>query len=63
MILRTIKCALCPTTETEPEENAGWKGWGAIQGIVLDGEPNPHVCPVCLGKVAEFADGVKHGMD
>lgn len=60
MILRTIRCQ-CGTEATEKEENAGWGGWGALHGIALNGEPNPHLCPACLNKVAEFADKMVGG--
>lgn len=63
MIKRTITCAICGAQETEAGEGVGWQGWGAIHGIALNGEHNPHLCPVCLAKVAEFADGLKNGVD
>jgi hypothetical protein len=40
----------------EDAPNAGWEGWGQLQGIVLDGVPNPHLCPDCLGSVADYVD-------
>lgn len=65
-VLRTIKCDVkdCENQYTEPSEGEGWKGWGALQGIALDGVPNPALCPDCLEKVANFIDGgLKDGLD
>ena len=45
MIERTIVCGVCGKRETEQAPEAGWPGWGALQGIVLNGVPNPHLCP------------------
>ena len=62
-ILRTIQCSICKETYTEPEPNAGWKGWGILSGIVLDGDENPCLCPAHLKHVANFVNEVKHGLD
>lgn len=62
-ILRVIHCSLCDKTETETAANVGWPKWGAVQGIILDGEENPCLCPEHLAKVADFIDEVKNGMD
>jgi rubrerythrin len=56
MIIKTINCAICGKTETETEPNAGWIGWSCFQGVELNGEPNPNICPVCTGKVMTFID-------
>jgi hypothetical protein len=58
MILRTITCAICKFRATEEKPGDGWKGWGAIQGIELNGEENPSLCPDHLKLVADFADGL-----
>lgn len=64
-ITRKIKCDVCAAEADEPAPEAGWQGWGAIQGIALNGVPNPNLCPSCLGKVAEFIDRevVRHAVD
>ena len=32
-MLRTAKCDLCETTQTEKVYGNGWEGWAIIQGI------------------------------
>lgn len=56
--LRTITCDIegCDEQFTEPSPGAGWQGWGALHGIVLNGIENPTFCPSCLEKVAVFID-------
>lgn len=56
-ILRNIECDVCHATQQEQEANAGWPGWGAVQGVQLNGIPNPSLCPDCLTKVMVFIDG------
>ena len=58
MILRQIKCdvAACSVVLTEHEPNAGFPGWGALHGVMMNGSVNPNLCPACLAKVAEFMD-------
>ena len=56
MIIRTINCAMCNKTETEKEVNEGWIGWTCIQGVELNGEHNPNICPACTNKVMQFID-------
>lgn len=64
-IIRTINCGACGYSDTELEANAGFIGWGALQGIELNGEANPTLCPACLNMAADVLDkiGVDHGMD
>ena len=64
MIIREIKC-LCGRTETEPEENAGWAGWGQLHGVNINGMDNPTLCPSCLADIAKVAEvmGATYGMD
>jgi len=62
-IKRTIECDVCGATEIEQAPETGWQGWGAIQGVALDGVANPNLCPSCLGKVMQYVDEVKHGLD
>ncbi|OGC95833.1 MAG: hypothetical protein A2W25_15265 [candidate division Zixibacteria bacterium RBG_16_53_22] len=67
-ILRMIKCDIKGCTETcvEPEPNAGWMGWGMLQGIVLNGAESPSLCPTHLRTLAKIADNLEvacHGMD
>lgn len=58
-INRTIQCDICGAVEAETIPNNGWQGWGALQGVVLDGTPNPSLCPACLSKLADLADRLK----
>lgn len=53
-VIKTIRCDVCKKTEQEKEPNAGWPGWGALQGINLNGVDNPNLCPTHLGHVAEL---------
>ena len=64
-IRRKIKCDICAVEVDEPAHEAGWVGWGALQGVVLNGAPSPNFCPACLTEVAEFVDSkvVHHGVD
>jgi hypothetical protein len=57
MILRTICCDIpgCKSASQEQAPGAGWPGWGALQGIAIDGKDNPSLCPGHLEQVANFA--------
>lgn len=57
-VLRVIRCDVpgCGTKCTESEPNAGWQGWGALNGVELNGVANPNLCPAHLAQVAEFLD-------
>ena len=55
-ILKTIECDVCKWSLPEHTPNAGFQGWGAIQGVQLNGVDNPTLCPVCLGKVMPVID-------
>ena len=57
MITRTIICDRCGASETETQQNGGWKGWGQVNGISANGVENPHLCPACLETVATIAYG------
>lgn len=68
MLIRTIQCDVCGEECTEKNENDGWPGWGALQGIALDGRANPSLCPKHLAAAATFLDDLKqeiesNGMD
>lgn len=63
MIKRTVFCTVCRAQHTEDSEGAGFPNWGQLHGVALDGDANPHLCPACLDKTAQFLDEVKHGMD
>jgi hypothetical protein len=60
MILKQITCDICYAIELETEENAGWKGWGQLQGAAIDDFPNPNLCPKCLSQAASFLDSLKN---
>lgn len=55
-VTRTITCDICGKTEAESAPNDGWPGWGSVNGIAIDGIPNPTLCPHDLTRVAEFID-------
>lgn len=61
MITRTVKCDIlgCTSTATEKNHGEGWKGWGQLLGIVLNGVQNPYLCPDHLPSVAEAADKLR----
>lgn len=63
MITRIIQCDICGRQEAEQVQETGWRGWGAIHGVALNGAPNPSLCPVCLSKVMNFIDGGLNGVD
>jgi len=44
MIERTIVCGACGKREAEKTQDAGWPGWGRLEGVALNGVPNPHLC-------------------
>jgi hypothetical protein len=56
MMLRTICCDApgCDKRLQENEPGAGFPGWGALQGIALDGKENPALCPEHLAKLADL---------
>ena len=58
MIIRVFKCNICGI-EHRDENGDGANGWGSLQGIVLDGEANPILCPEHLGRLADFTDKMK----
>lgn len=57
-IKRTIVCAVCGREEEAATPTSGWKGWGHLAGITLNGEENPTLCPEHLAKTADFVDGL-----
>lgn len=63
MIKRTIQCDVCGKQEEEQTQETGWRGWGAIHGVIFNDAPNPVLCPECLGKVMGFIDGGLNGVD
>jgi len=60
MILRLIQCDVCGKDYTENAEGAGFPGWGALHGIVLDGIHNPSLCPKCLAEVACYVNKMRN---
>jgi rubredoxin len=61
MIKRTIQCNCCGLTYTEEEEGTGFPQWGQLSGIALNNKANPHLCPGCLKKIADFIDLLSQG--
>lgn len=59
MILRTVKCCICGKEQTEFQPNEGWIGWSGIGGIAIDGDENPHLCPVHTAMVGDFLVNLK----
>ncbi len=55
-IQRTIFCAVCKKGEQEKERDGGFKDWGKLDGIILNGEVNPTICPRHLAHVADYLD-------
>ena len=60
-IKQIIKCSVCSKEEIEKETGEGFTGWGALQGISLNGEDNPTLCPDHLGLMADQLDLIKEG--
>lgn len=60
-ILQVIKCDVCGNEHREKSHGEGFKGWGMLNGITLDGIPNPALCPEHLAKVANYVDTLKNG--
>lgn len=58
MITRKAICDVCHKEEVEVAQNIGWPGWGAVQGVSLNGVDNPTLCSECLNKVMQFVDGL-----
>ena len=58
MIKRTIQCDVCGFQETESQANAGWPNWGQLNGIELNGNENPYLCPTHLSETADFVDSL-----
>jgi len=58
-MLRTIVCDICGKRETEIAFGNGFIGWGAFQGIKLDGVDNPSLCPEHKAEIANFVDELK----
>lgn len=55
-IRQIIKCSVCGKEQTEEKAGDGFIGWGALQGVSLNGEENPTICPAHLGVLAEYLD-------
>ena len=57
-VYRTVTCNWpgCDYTYRESAPNVGWPGWGQLNGIILNDNENPHLCPEHLARVANFID-------
>ena len=57
-VLRIVTCNVpgCKGEMKEPQPNAGWAGWGLLQGKQDDktGETTFHLCPEHLNKTFDF---------
>ena len=64
-----VRIAICDVCRLRLEETAmgdGFKGWGQLSGIVLDGVENPMLCPEHLAPVANKLDSLRketNGLD
>lgn len=58
MNLRTMTCDIkgCISFLTEAKPGDGFPGWGQLQGVILNGNENPCLCPDHLNRMAEYAD-------
>lgn len=61
--LQVFECDICEKSEIENSYGDGVPGWGQLFGIKLDGMENPILCPDHLKDMADFMDGLKHGVD
>jgi hypothetical protein len=59
MMRRIIVCDVCNKMVTEDNEGEGFPGWGALQGIKLEGVANPNLCPEHLKIVADLVAKLK----
>ena len=61
MILRTITCSVagCDATETEKDYGKGWDGWLMLQGVVLNDDPAPSLCPHHMAMTMDFIDSLE----
>lgn len=59
MINRTIICDVCGKQQTEKTPGEGWRGWGHVNGVILDGVETPSLCPTHLAKVMEYIEELK----
>jgi len=57
-IKQMIECVVCGKTAVEMCAGDGFMGWGALQGIALDAEINPDLCPTHLSAMAELLEGL-----
>ena len=56
-VIRKIQCSVpgCPGVAEETAPNAGWPGWGVLQGRVNEhGETDFHLCPAHLNSAFQF---------
>lgn len=63
MRIRIIRCCVCGKEQRESGTGHGWPGWGSLNGVELDGEPNPDVCPDHKKPLADLLDKMKNGDD
>ena len=58
-IRQVIQCSVCGKELSEEQAGDGFVGWGALQGIEMDGEANPTLCPDHLREIATLLDNIK----
>lgn len=61
MNLRFVTCDIpgCGSRHEEINAGDGFSGWGQLQGIILNGVPNPLLCPIHLSLTASFVDNLR----
>jgi len=61
MIKRTICCSVkgCKETATEKTHGEGWSGWLMLQGVTLNDDTAPSLCPHHMAMTMDFIDSLK----
>lgn len=53
-----IECSVCKKTKVEATAGEGFYGWGSLQGVEMNGEVDPMLCPIHLAQVANHLDEI-----
>lgn len=58
---RKVYCDIkgCKEELQEKEFGLGFPEWGQLKGIVLDGKPDPMLCPLHKSMTADFIDEIE----
>ena len=60
-IIRLAKCCVCGKQEAERSYGAGWPAWAQFNGITMNGDENPMLCPKHMRMVADYIDDLSGG--